>query len=60
MTAKKYTGQDVSGWLMSEKLEGVRVLWDTAPFFMFSIIQIQFRVQNPVVFLILCRSEFYF
>lgn len=28
MLAKKYTGQDVTGWLMSEKLDGVRATWD--------------------------------
>lgn len=26
--AKPYTGQPVEGWLMSEKLDGVRALWD--------------------------------
>ena len=28
MHAKMYDGQDVTGWLMSEKLDGVRALWD--------------------------------
>ena len=28
MFAKTYTGQDTTGWLMSEKLDGVRALWD--------------------------------
>jgi len=27
MLAKTYCGQDVSGWLMSEKLDGVRAIW---------------------------------
>jgi len=27
MLAKKYNGQDVTGWLMSEKLDGVRAIW---------------------------------
>lgn len=28
MLAKTYDNQDVTGWLMSEKLDGVRALWD--------------------------------
>lgn len=28
MLAQEYGGQDVSGWLMSEKLDGVRAYWD--------------------------------
>ena len=28
MLAKDYDGQDVTGWLMSEKLNGVRAMWD--------------------------------
>ena len=28
MLAKNYDGQDVTGWLMSEKLDGVRAIWD--------------------------------
>jgi len=28
MHAKDYRGQDVTGWLMSEKLNGVRAMWD--------------------------------
>lgn len=28
MLAKPYTGQSVDGWLMSEKLDGVRAVWD--------------------------------
>lgn len=28
MLAKNYDGQDVTGWMMSEKLDGVRALWD--------------------------------
>ena len=28
MLAKPYSGQSVKGWLMSEKLDGVRAIWD--------------------------------
>lgn len=28
MLAKDYDGQDVTGWLISEKLDGVRAIWD--------------------------------
>lgn len=28
MLAQEYRNQDVSGWLMSEKLDGVRAYWD--------------------------------
>lgn len=28
MLAKKYKGQDVQGWFMSEKLDGVRAVWN--------------------------------
>ena len=28
MLAKTYTGRDPTGWMMSEKLDGVRALWD--------------------------------
>lgn len=28
MLAKPYEGQDITGWLMSEKLDGVRALWN--------------------------------
>ena len=28
MLAKPYEGQDITGWLMSEKLDGVRAIWD--------------------------------
>lgn len=28
MLAKNYDGRDVTGWMMSEKLDGVRALWD--------------------------------
>jgi DNA ligase-1 len=28
MLAKTYDSQDVSGWLMSEKMDGVRAIWD--------------------------------
>lgn len=28
MLAEKYIGQDIAGWLMSEKLDGVRAIWD--------------------------------
>ena len=28
MLAEKYKGQNVTGWLISEKLDGVRALWD--------------------------------
>jgi len=30
MLAKPYEAQPISGWLMSEKLDGVRALWDGA------------------------------
>lgn len=30
MLAKSYDGQDVTGWLMSEKLDGVRAIWTGA------------------------------
>jgi DNA ligase-1 len=30
--AKSYDGQDVSGWLMSEKLDGVRAIWNGEDF----------------------------
>lgn len=30
MLAKAYVGQPVTGWLMSEKLDGVRAIWDGA------------------------------
>lgn len=32
MHAKDYRGQDVTGWLMSEKLDGVRAMWDGEKF----------------------------
>jgi DNA ligase 1 len=32
MLAKDYVGQDPTGWLMSEKLDGVRALWDGTQF----------------------------
>jgi DNA ligase 1 len=32
MHAKMYGGQDVTGWLMSEKLDGVRAMWDGSGF----------------------------
>lgn len=32
MLAKKYEGQDVTGWLYSEKLDGVRAIWTGTEF----------------------------
>jgi len=32
MLAQSYDGQDVSGWLMSEKLDGVRAIWNGEDF----------------------------
>ena len=32
MLAKKFTGQRVKGWLMSEKLDGVRAIWTGSEF----------------------------
>jgi len=32
MLAQSYDGQDVAGWLMSEKLDGVRAIWDGEQF----------------------------
>lgn len=32
MLANKYEGQNVTGWLMSEKLDGVRAVWNGAAF----------------------------
>ncbi len=32
MLAKKYTNQNIDGWLMSEKLDGVRAFWDGEKF----------------------------
>ncbi len=28
MLAQEYKGQDIAGWAMSEKLDGVRAYWD--------------------------------
>ncbi len=33
MLAKTYEGQDINGWLMSEKLDGVRAIWDGSRLF---------------------------
>ena len=32
LLAKSYSGQDVTGWLMSEKLDGVRAVWTGSHF----------------------------
>ena len=32
MLAHNYTGQDITGWYMSEKLDGVRAIWDGKEF----------------------------